>query len=122
MTDDAIFKGAKSMLPGEMIILMAIVVSSKVGQNVLTRPLDITREYVGYLFNSLVNRGYLKQHSFSGGYQLTPTGREEIFNFIKKNRARSRDIFERLRLLGIEISRDQEQRIHKLEREAIKAT
>ncbi len=108
------------MLPSEMIILMAIVVNNKIGQNVLTRPLDITREYVGYLFNSLVNRGYLKQRGFSGGYQLTTTGREEIFSFIRKNRTRARDAIRRLRRLGIEISQEQENRIYKMEREAVK--
>jgi DNA-binding GntR family transcriptional regulator len=109
------------MLPSEMIILMAIVVNSKIGENVLTRPLDITREYVGYLFNSLVNRGYLKPHGFSG-YQLTPTGREEISQFIRVNRTRSQDVVKRLRRLGIEIGPDQERKLYKLEREAVKAT
>ena len=108
------------MLPSEMIILMAIVVNNKIGQNVLTRPLDITREYIGYLFNSLVNRGYLKQRGFGGGYQLTATGREEIFSFIRKNRTRSKDVVKRLRLLGIEISPVQEEKIYMLEREAVK--
>jgi predicted transcriptional regulator len=108
------------MLPSEMIILMAIVMNNKIGKKVLTRPLDITSEYIGYLFNSLVNRGYLKQHG-SQGYQLTAVGREEIFNFIRKNKTRSKDVVKRLRLLGIEISPNQEEKIYKLEKEAIKA-
>lgn len=107
------------MLPSEMIILMAMVVNNKNGKNALTRPLDITREYIGYLFNSLVNRGYLKQRGFSG-YQLTPTGREEIFTFIRKNKTRSRDVVRRLRLLGIEINQEQEEKIYRMEREAVK--
>jgi predicted transcriptional regulator len=109
------------MLPSEMIILMAIVVNSKIGRNALTRPLDITREYVGYLFNSLVNRGYLKQHGFNG-YQLTVTGREEISQFIRKNKTRSQDIIKRLRRLGIEMGPDQGEKLLKLEKEAVKAT
>lgn len=108
------------MLPSEMIILMAIVANNKIGKKVLTRPLDITSEYIGYLFNSLVIRGYLKQHG-STSYQLTTVGREEILNFIRKNRTRSKDVVKRLRQLGIEISPEQEEKIYKLEREAIKA-
>jgi predicted transcriptional regulator len=118
MTNDVTNKEG-DMLPSEMIILMAIVVNNKVGKKVLTRPLDITSEYIGYLFNSLVNRGYLKQHGLNG-YQLTTIGREEIFNFIRKNKTKSRDVVKRLRLLGIEISPEQEEKIYKMEREAIK--
>ena len=109
------------MLPSEMIILMAIVVNKKMGKTLLTRPMDITGEYVGYLYNSLVNRGYLR-HKRSAIYELTPVGREAIFDFIKQNRARSRDVVKRLHLLGIEISREQAKKIDKLEEEAIKVS
>jgi Mn-dependent DtxR family transcriptional regulator len=108
------------MLPSEMIILMATVVNTKTGNKLLTRPMDVTGEYIGYLYNSLVNRGYLKGHRATG-YQLTAMGREAIFEFIRRNKTRSRDVVKRLKMLGIEISPEQEQKIEKLEKDAIQA-
>jgi predicted transcriptional regulator len=107
------------MLPSEMIILMAIVVNRNTGKKLLTRPMDVTGEYIGYLYDSLVSRGYLKGHR-STGYQLTPIGREAILEFIHKNKTRARDVVKRLQLLGIEISPEQKQKLGKLEKEAIK--
>jgi Mn-dependent DtxR family transcriptional regulator len=80
--------------------------------------MDITSEYIGYMFNSLVNRGYLKGHR-STGFQLTTTGREAVHNFIKKNNSKATDIVERLRLLGIEINTEQERKLCKLEQETV---
>ena len=108
------------MLPSEMVILMAIGVNKNTGKKLLTRPMDITGEYIGYLYNSLVSRGYLKGHR-STGYQLTPIGREAILEFIHKNKTKAKDVVKRLQLLGIEISPEQEQKLGKLEKEAIKA-
>lgn len=106
------------MLPSEMIILMAISMNKNTGQKLLSRPLDVTTEYIGYLYNSLVNRGYLRGHRLTG-YKLTTVGREAIFDFVKKNNTKSADVVKRLRLLGIEISPEQEHRIGKIERETI---
>lgn len=107
------------MLPSEMIILMAIAINKNTGQKLLTRPMDITGEYIGYLYSSLVNRGYLKGHR-STGYQLTPLGRESILEFLHKNETKAKDVLKRLQLLGIDVSPAQEQKIDKLEKEAIK--
>ena len=106
------------MLPSEMVILMAISVNKSTGKKLLTNPLDITGEYIGYLYSSLVNRGYLKGHR-STGFQLTTLGREAIENFVRKNRFRASDVIKRLRLLGIEISPEQETKICKLESKAV---
>jgi predicted transcriptional regulator len=106
------------MLPSEMVILMAITINKSTGQKLLTSQMDITSEYIGYMFNSLVNRGYLKGHR-STGFQLTTTGREAVHNFIKKNNSKATDIVERLRLLGIEINTEQERKLCKLEHEAV---
>jgi predicted transcriptional regulator len=108
------------MLPSEMIILMAIVVNQKTGKELLSRPMDVTGEYIGYLFNSLVNRGYLKQNGLHT-YQLTPIGRKTIFGFINKNKTKSRDIVRRLRLLGITMSPEQEQKIFRMGITAVQA-
>jgi predicted transcriptional regulator len=107
-----------NMLPSEMIILMAIVVNGKISRKLLSRPLDISSEYIGYLYNSLVNRGYLK-HRGADGYQLTPTGRETIFDFLKKNKTMSQEIVKRLQMLGIAISPEQAQKIYQMEKEAV---
>ena len=106
------------MLPSEMIILMAIAVNKDSGQKLLTHPIDITSEYIGYLYSSLVNRGYLKGHK-STGFQLTPLGRDSIMEFLHKNGTKAKDIVRRLQLLGIEIGPVQEQKIVKLKKEAI---
>ena len=74
------------MLPSEMIILMAISLDKNTGKKLLTRPMDVTGEYVGYLYHSLVKRGYLKRHG-PANYHLTPVGRETILEFIKKNKS-----------------------------------
>ena len=106
------------MLPSEMVILMAITINKSTGQKLLTSPMDITSEYIGYLYNSLVNRGYLKGHR-STGFQLTTIGRGAIHNFVKRNGSTAMDVVQRLRLLGIEISSEQEKKICKLEQEAV---
>ncbi len=106
------------MLPSEMIILMATVVNTKTGNKLLTRPMNITGEYIGYLYNSLVNRGYLKGHRATG-YQLTVFGREAISDFIKNNKTKSKDVVKRLKMLGIEISQEQQQKIEQMGKGAV---
>ena len=108
------------MFPSEMVILMAIAANKDTGKKLLNRPMDAAGEYIDYLYDSLVNRGYLKGHR-STGYQFTTMGSEALVAFIHKNETMSKDVVKRLHLLGIEISQAQEQKINKLEREAIKA-
>jgi len=103
------------MFPSEMVILMAIAVAGEANKKLLTRPMDVTGEYIGYLYGSLVRRGYLKESS-SRGYQLTPKGRQAVFEFLHKNKARVKAMIETLQQLGIEIS----QEIDKPEKAAIK--
>ena len=105
------------MLPSEIIILMTIVVDGKAGKKLLTHLLDISSEYIGYFYNSLVNRGYLKRHG-SDSYQLAPAGREAILDFLKKTQTMSKDIVKRLRSLGMELNPKQVQKIEKMEQEA----
>ncbi len=103
------------MFPSEMVILMAIAVARDSDKKLLNRPMDVIGEYITYLYNSLVRRGYLKGNS-SRGYQLTLKGREALFEFLRKNETKVKDTVETLQQLGIEIG----QGIDKLEREAIK--
>ena len=102
------------MFPSEMVILMAIAGSGDFGKKLLSRPMDVTGEYIGYLYDSLVRRGYLVGNS-SRGYQLTSKGRQALFEFLRGNKSRVTDTVRTIQQLGIKISQD----IDKLEKEAI---
>jgi len=103
------------MFPSEMVILMAIVGAGDSGKTPLMRPTDVISEYIGYLYDSLVKRGYIKGNG-SRGYQLTSKGVEALFEFLRGNKTRVKDILNMLQQLGIEIS----QEIDKLGKEVIK--
>lgn len=45
------------MFPSELAILMAIAVAGDSGKKLLTHPMDVTGECIGYLYGSLVRRG-----------------------------------------------------------------
>ncbi len=91
------------MFPSEMVILMAIASPGDSGKKLLNRPTDVISEYLGYLYDSLVSRGYLKR-SGSRGYELTSRGRETLIEFLSENRTKTEDIIEMLQRLGIESS------------------
>ena len=103
------------MFPSEMAILMAIAVTRGAGEKLLNRPMDVVGKYVGYLYDSLVTRGYLKRGG-STGYQLTPKGREALFEFLYENKAKVKDAITALQRLGIEINLEEDS----LEKEAIR--
>lgn len=103
------------MFPSEMAILMAIAVTRDAGKELLTRPMDVVGIYIGYLYDSLVRRGYLKR-SGSGGYQLTPKGREALSEFLYENKTRVKDAIKALQQLGIEINLEEDS----LEKEVIR--
>ncbi len=103
------------MFPTELVILMAIAETRNISQESLTRPTDIPGEYIGYLYNSLVRRGYIRRNN-SRGYQLTDNGRESLFEFVRGSRKRCGGAVKTLQRLGIDIG----QEMDKLEKEAIK--
>jgi hypothetical protein len=117
MSDDISPYPERKMLPNEIILLMAIVVNKNTGKHLLTHPMDITGKYIGYLYQSLVNRGYIRGRRLTG-YHPTPAGREAILEFLKGRKTRAKDIAKRLQWLGIEVSPEQEQKIGRLENEA----
>ena len=92
------------MLPGEMVILMAIEVARSSSKKLLD-PASVTGEYITSLYDSLVERGYLKKNSLRG-YRLTPQGRESLFEFLLENQARVKDMIKMLQQLGIEASEE----------------
>ncbi|MBA7486910.1 hypothetical protein ES707_22472 [subsurface metagenome] len=91
------------MFPGEMVILLSIALSGGSGNSLISRPMDIMNEYIGYLYGSLVRRGYLRKTG-STKYRLTSLGREAMQIFLKENRSKARDIIQALQQLGIESS------------------
>lgn len=103
------------MLPGEMVILMAIAITRDYGKRLLTRPMDVSGKYVDNLYDSLIERGYLEREG-SRGYQLTQKGRDALVEFLRQNRVRLKDTIKTLQQLGIEES----QELNKLAEEAVK--
>ena len=101
------------MLPGEMVILMAIEVARDSGKKLLN-PAGVTDEYISCLYDSLVRRGYLKKNGLRV-YQLTSEGRESLFEFLLENRTRVKEITKTLQRLGVEASAE----IDKLTREVL---
>ena len=97
------------MFPSEMEILMAIAVNKDTGKKLLMRPMDVMGEYIGYLYNSLVNRGYLKGNK-SKGYQLTSIGREALLGFLHKKEAGVKGTIKKLQQLGIAYSQEMEKK------------
>jgi predicted transcriptional regulator len=88
-----------------MVILMAIAVARGHRTKPLGRPADIIGEYVDYLCNSLVGRGYLKGDNLKG-YRLTAKGQEALLEFLGANKTNIEDAVETLQVLGIEISEE----------------
>ena len=101
------------MLPGEMVILMAIEVARSSSKKLLD-PAGVTGEYITHLYDSLVERGCLKKNSLRG-YRLTPEGRESLFEFLLENKTRAREMTQALRQMGVEA----EEEIDRLTREVL---
>ena len=93
------------MFPGEMVILMAIAITRDSGRKLLTRPMDINGQYIDYLYDSLVERSFLKGNS-KGGYELTRKGRKSLVEFMRQNKLRINDTIQTLEQLGIEKSKE----------------
>jgi len=91
------------MFPAEMVILMAIEVAGDSVKRLLSRPMDISGQYIANLYESLVKRGYLKENRYRG-YELTPMGRETLSNFLHENEPRVRELIKTLEELGIKTS------------------
>ena len=89
------------MFPSEMVVLMAMASTGQSHSRPLGCPVDVSYDYVDYLYKSLVQRGYLKETT-SRAYQLTLKGRLAIFQFLRQNKTRVQDIAEALQNLGIE--------------------
>ena len=102
------------MFPSEMAILMAIAITRDSGKKLLARPMDVVGEYVGYLCDSLVSRGYLRRDG-SREYQLASKGREALVEFLYANKTRVKDAMKTLQQLGIEVDLD----VDNLEKEVI---
>jgi hypothetical protein len=109
------------MLPSEMVILIAISINKNTGRKLLAHSLDITNDYINYLYNSLVNRGFLKGHRTTG-FRLTAFGRDAIQSFIRENGSKDLDIIGRLQALDIEIGPERDKKINRKEQKSISTT
>ena len=103
------------MFPGEAAMLMAIAVARDSGKKLLPRPMDIVGGYIGYLYDSLLSRGYLKKDG-SREYQLTSKGREALLEFLNTSKTSVKDTLKTLQPLGIEVNVE----VGNLEEEVIK--
>jgi len=74
---------------------------------------------IGYLYDSLAKHGYLVGNS-PRRYQLTSRGKGALFELLHENKTRVKDTIKTLQQLGVEIGREQERKIDKLEKEVIK--
>jgi len=81
--------GGKRMFPSEMVILMDIARNKDSGKQLMNRPMDVINEYICYLCDSLVRRGYIKRNR-TKGYRLTSMGRE-ILRVQGKNETRVKE-------------------------------
>jgi len=69
------------MLPGELIIFMAIVESGQLEKQMdALKP--ITNEFMNNLYNSMVKHGYLTGNSYDG-YKVTVKGKAAITEFLR---------------------------------------
>ena len=75
------------MFPSETAILMDIARNKDSGKQLANRAMDVVSEYIGYLCDSLVRRGYMMGNRIKG-YQLTPMGRGTLLEFFKENEGR----------------------------------
>ena len=104
------------MLPSEMVILLAVLIGKDASRKLLERPMDVTGEYMGYLNDSLVKRGYLRRRR--AGFTLTDSGRQAIAGFLRKQGLKASAAADKLRQIGIEVTEEHRQKIDKLLREA----
>ena len=91
------------MLPAEMVILLAVAQANGFGREALTRPMgDVSGEYIARLYQSLVQRGYLRRASVRE-YRLTERGGKALIEFLHRNEHRVRQTIRALELLRINI-------------------
>ena len=89
------------MFPAEMLILMAIALAGDSVSKIVDRPMDVSGEYIYYLYESLVKRGYLSCNDFNE-YSLTLKGKKAICEFLRKNKEKLHDMVRMLRIMGVE--------------------
>ena len=91
------------MLPSEMEIMLAIALNKNIAKKLVDGSMDVISEYFGYLFNSMVKRGYIKGNR-AKGYQLTLRGKTTLVKYLRKNETRDKAAIEQLKQLSIECS------------------
>ena len=90
------------MFPVEVEILLAIA-ANKNSHRKLINTLDVVGEYIGYLHDSLVRRGYLEVNK-TKGYQITAKGTKAILDFLRERQDKADYTMKKLKQLGVEYS------------------
>ena len=89
------------MFPSEMVVLMAIAATNKTNDKSDIHPDDTTGDYTSHLYESLIQRGFLRENGIHR-YKLTTKGRGAVRDFMHDNKTKAKDIIKTLRELGIE--------------------
>ncbi len=71
------------MFPSEIEILKAADKIQEFNQSRLIHSTDVIGEYIGYIYDSLVRRGFIRGDR-STGYEITKKGRERISEYLSK--------------------------------------
>ena len=95
------------MFPRELVILMAIA-AARASQGQVYVTTDTSDTYVGHLYYSLVQRGYLTADP-SGDYRLTPMGKVAVRELLQRNENRGEDLVSVLERLRIEVDEETRQ-------------
>ena len=73
------------MFPSEIEILVATDKAGGYKKSQLNHSMDIVGEYIGYLYDSLVRRGFIGGNRLTG-YRVTSKGRERIREHLSEGR------------------------------------
>ncbi len=90
-----------------MVILMALA-AARAFQGQAYVAADTSGTYVGHLYYSLVQRGYLTAGP-SGDYRLTPMGKVAVRELLQRNENRGEDLVSVLQRLRIEVDEETRQ-------------
>ena len=71
------------MFPSEIEILMAADKIRAFNKSRLIHSTDVIGEYIGYIYDSLVRRGFIREERLTG-YEITKKGRERISEYLSK--------------------------------------
>ena len=72
------------MFPSEIEILVAADKAGGYKKSQLNHSMDVVGEYIGYLYDSLIRRGFIAGNRLTG-YRVTSKGRERIRQYLSRD-------------------------------------